>query len=125
MKLAFLKIDYIEENDTGKIIHIPSGGIQFEYKGQTIQSIEPISIEMEHEGIYRNIARDVQLAVYKDQSIFASSEIKTESLFNIIAHEDMQRAIHNQMINKCKIVPFFRPIDEKELFRREFEYAYK
>ena len=68
MNLTFLKIDRIIENQDHKIIDIPAGGIQFECKGQTIQSIEPVQLEMNHEGIFHNTMRYMNFSVHTDQS---------------------------------------------------------
>ena len=125
MKLAYLKIDRIVETADNKIIEIPAGGIQFELRGQAIQSMEPVAIEMTHEGNYKNITRDINFAVYTDQSLFASAQVMHESVFSVVAHEDVQRAIHKELVKRCKVVPMFRSIDERELFCREFEQAYK
>lgn len=125
MKLSFLKIDRIIENQGHKTIEIPSGGIQFEMRGQVIQSMEPIVIKMTHEGSYKNITRDVNFTVYTDQSLFAASQIMHESVFSVVAHEDVQREIYKEIARRCKVVPMYKPIDTKELFAREYEQAYR
>ena len=123
MKLAFLKIDRIIENQGHKVIQIPAGGIQFEYKGQTIQSMEAVQLEMNHEGIFQNTMRYMNFAVYTDQSLFASGQFMYESVFSVVAHEDVQRAIYKEIAKRCKVVPMYKPVNERELFAREYEVA--
>ncbi|WP_341320847.1 molecular chaperone [Solibacillus sp. FSL H8-0523] len=125
MKLVFLKIDRIVETADTKFIEIPAGGIQFEMRGQAIQSMEPVAIEMAHDGMFKNIIRNINFAVYTDQSLNASGQVMHESMFSVVAHEDVQRAIHKELAKRCKVVPMFRPIDTNELFCREFERAYE
>ena len=125
MKLAFMKIEKITETDKSKTIHIPAGGIQFEYNGQAIQSMEPVQIEISHEGIFKNILHNIKFAVYLDQSLFATGGVMHESLVSVVAHEDVQRAIYKEMAKRCKILPLFKKINEREVFAREFEYAYE
>lgn len=125
MNLSFLKIDRIIENQGHKIIRIPAGGIQFEYRGNVIQSIEPVQLEMNHEGIFHNTMRYMNFAVYTDQSLFASGQLMYESVFSVVAHEDVQHAIYKEIIAKrCKVVPMYKPVNERELFAREYEAAY-
>lgn len=124
MNLAFLKIDRIIENQDHKIIEIPAGGIQFEYKGQTIQSMEPVQLEMNHEGLFHNTMRYMNFAVYKDQSLFASGKLMSQSVFSVVAHEEVQRAIYKEIAKRCKVVPMYKPVNEGELFAREYEAAY-
>lgn len=125
MNLAFFKIDRIIENQGHKIIEIPAGGIQFEYKGQTIQLIEQVQIEMNHEGVFHNTIRYMNFAVYTDQSLFASGQLMYESVFSVVAHEEVQRAIYKEIAKRCKVVPMYKPVNERELFAREYEAAYE
>ena len=124
MNLAFLKIDRIIENQGHKIIEIPAGGIQFEYKGQTIQSMEPVQLEMNNVGIFHNTMRYMNFAVYTDQSLFALGQLMSQSVFSVVAHEEVQRAIYKEIAKRCKIVPMYKPVNESELFAREYEAAY-
>lgn len=124
MNLAFFKIDRIIENQDHKVIQIPAGGIQFEYKGQTIQSMEPVQIEMNHEGIFHNTMRYMNFAVYTDKSLFASGQLMYESVFSVVAHEEVQRAIYKEIAKRCKVVPMYKVIDEGALIAREYEAAY-
>lgn len=125
MKLALLKIDHIDECEVGKVIRIPTAGIAFEYKGQTIHSLEPVKIEMDHSGMFKNIVRDVKFEIYTDQSVFVSGQIATASLFNILADEDVQKVIYTELAKRCKVVPMFPIIDERKLFAMEYEYMYR
>lgn len=125
MNLAFLKIDQIIENQDYKVIQIPAGGIQFEYKGQIIQSMEPVQLEMNHEGIFHNTMRYMNFAVYTDQSLFASGQLMYESVFSVVAHEEVQRAIYKEIAKRCKVVPMYKPVNERELFAREYEATYE
>ncbi|MER2009027.1 MAG: molecular chaperone [Psychrobacillus sp.] len=124
MNLALLKIDRIIENQDHKVIQIPAGGIQFEYRGNVIQSIEPVQLEMNHEGIFHNTIRYMNFAVYTDQSLFASGQLMYESVFSVVAHEEIQRAIYKEIAKRCKVVPMYKPVDEREMFAREYEAAY-
>ena len=124
MKLAFLKIDRIIENQNHKVIQIPTGGIQFEYRGNLIQSINPLVLEMSHDGIFQNIVRQFNFVVYTDQSLFASGKLMHGSVFSVVAHEDVQRAIYKEIAKRCKVVPMYKPVNESELFAREYESAY-
>lgn len=123
MKLAFIKIDCIVESADAKTIEIPAGGIQFEMRNQVIILDEPMQLEVTHEGHFNNLVREVNFAVYTDQSLNAV-KIMQESLFSIVAHEEVYRAIYKQML-QCKVVPMYRPLDVRELFNLEFENAYK
>lgn len=125
MNLAFLKIDRIIENQGHKNIEIPAGGIQFEYRGNLIQSIEPVQIEMNHEGIFQNTMRYMNFAVYTDQSLFASGKPMSQSVFSVVAHEEVQRAIYIEINKRCKVVPMYKLVNEQELFAREYEAAYE
>lgn len=80
---------------------------------------------MGHEGNYKNIIRNINFAVYTDQSLNASAQAMHESVFSLVAHEDVQRAIHKELAKHCKVVPMFRLIDERELFRREYDNAFE
>ena len=124
MNLAFLKIDRIIENQDRKVIQIPAGGIQFEYRGNMIQSIEAVQIEINHEGIFHNTMRYMNFAVYTDQSLFASGQLMSQSVFSVVAHEAVQRAIYQEIAKRCKVVPMYKPVNERELFAREYEDAY-
>ena len=124
MILVFLKIDRIIENQDHKVIQIPAGGIQFEYKGQIIQSIEPVQLEMNLEGLFHNTMRYMNFAVYTDQSLFASGQLMSQSIFSVVAHEEVQRAIYKEIAKRCKVVPMYKPVNERELFAREYETAY-
>lgn len=125
MNLAFFKIDRIIENQDHKVIRIPAGGIQFEYRGNVIQSIEPVELEMNHEGVFNNAMRYMNFAVYTDQSLFASGQLMYESVFSVVAHEEVQRAIYKEIAKHCKVVPMYMPVNERELFAREYEAAYE
>lgn len=124
MKLVFLKIDNIVEDPTGKIINIPVGGIQFEHKGQTIQSIKSVQLEMSHDGRFHNTLRYINFAVYTDQSLFASGQMMYGSVFSVVAHEEVQHAIYKEIVKRCKVVPMYKPVNERELVAREYESAY-
>ncbi|WP_342573735.1 molecular chaperone [Solibacillus sp. FSL K6-1781] len=125
MNLAFLKIDRIIENQGHKIIEIPAGGIQFECRGNMIQSIDPVQLEMNHMGIFHNTMRYMNFAVYTDQSLFASGQLMYESVFSVVAHEEVQQAIYKEIAKRCKVVPMYKPVNERELFAREYEAAYE
>lgn len=124
MKLCFLKIDRILQKETIQAIEIPSGGIQFEHKGQVIQSMEPLYLEMTHCGMFKNILRTIEFAVYTDQSL-EIVELTQASVYSIVSHEDVQRAIYKEIAKWCKVVPFSKPLDERELLAREYEFAYQ
>ncbi|WP_339212977.1 molecular chaperone [Solibacillus sp. FSL W8-0372] len=124
MKLVFMKIDNIVETSKGKVINIPTGGIQFEYRGNVIQSIEPVQLEMSHDGRFQNIVRQMDFVVYTDQSLFASGKMMYGSVFSVVAHEDVQRAVYKEIVKRCKVVPMYKPVNERELFAREYESAY-
>lgn len=122
MKLTFLKIDAIIENQDCKIIKIPDGGIVFQHKTETISLAEPIEIKMTHCGNFKNIVRYVPFALYTDQSLNVV-QLTRASLFSIVAHDDIQRAIYSEIAKRCKVVPFYKPLDERELFAMEYENA--
>ena len=124
MKLAFLKIDAIFENQDHKVIEIPAGGIQFEYRGNVIQSIEPLVLKMSHDGRFLNIVRQMDFVVYTDQSLFASGQMMYGSVFSVVAHEDVQHAVYTEIVERCKVVPMYKPVNERELFAWEYESAY-
>ena len=124
MKLVFLKIDKVFETDKNKVIEIPAGGIQFEHRGQTIQSVDPVQIEMTHYGKFYNIVRYIYFAVYADLSLNTTGEIMRESLFSVVAHEEVYTRIYKQMKKHCKVVPMYKPLNVSELFYSEFENAY-
>ncbi|MEK4628865.1 MAG: molecular chaperone [Solibacillus sp.] len=125
MKLEFLKVDQIVETDKHKIIYIPAGGMQFGFKDKIISLRDPLQIGMTHGGSFLNVARYIDFVVYEDQSIYTTGEIKREALFGIVAHEEVQLAIHKVLNKSCKVVPFFKQLDVKEMFCREFEEAYE
>lgn len=124
MKLAFLKIDAIIEKQDHKIIKIPDGGIVFQHKAETISLAEPIEIKMTHCGNFINIVRYVPFALYTDQSLNVV-QLTRASLFSILAHEDVQRAIYSELPKRCKVVPFYRQIDERALFASEYKNTYE
>ena len=124
MKLAFLKIDRIIENQNHKVIEIPAGGIQFEYRGNVIQSIQPLALKMSHDGRFQNIVRSIDFVVYTDQSLFASGQMMYGSVFSVVAHEDVQHAVYKEIVKRCKVVPMYKPVNERELVDRECEAAY-
>lgn len=121
MDLILLKVDDIDEEKDFKIIKIPTGGIVFTHKGHTIQSLEPVQLKMTHQGMFKNTLRNINFAVYTDQSIFSSRQVMYESLFSVLAHENVQHAIYSEISNRCKVVPFYRPVDERALFAMEYE----
>lgn len=125
MKLTFLKIDHIRECDCVKTIEIPGGGIQFEHKNHEIISVDPVSFQMTDYGNFENIMQDVQFEVYEPFNIKPNGDIKTYSLFSIIAHEDVQKAIYKKIVGVCKSVPLKFNKNESELFAMEYEYKYK
>ena len=125
MKLEFLKVDHIVETDKNKVIYIPAGGIQFGFKNKIISLKDPLQIEITHGGSFLNVVRYIDFVIYDDQSIYTTGEIKREGLFGIVAHEEVQLAIHKVLNKSCKVVPFFKPLDVKEMFCREFENAYE
>lgn len=48
----------------------------------------------------------------------------TQSVFSVVAHEEVQRAIYKEIAMRCKVVPMYKPVNERELFAREYEAAY-
>ena len=61
---------------------------------------------MTHQGMFKNTLRNINFAVYTDQSIFSSRQVMYESLFSVLAHENVQHAIYSEISNRCKVVPF-------------------
>ena len=125
MKLEFLKVEKIVETDKGKVIYIPAGGIQFGFKNKIISLKDPLRIGMTHGGSFLNVVRYIDFVVYDDLSIYTTGEIKRESLFGIVANEEVLLAIHKELTKSCKEVPSFKPLDVKEILNREFEDAHK
>lgn len=125
MELTFLKVDKIEETKDIKLIHIPTGGIQFSSQGKTIISMDPVQIEMTYLGIFQNILGDIRFAVYTDESLNSANKTETWSLFSVVAHEVVQSAILKEITSLCKVIPFKRRISESERFGMEYESSFK
>ncbi len=125
MKLEFLKVEKIVETDKGKVIYIPAGGIQFGFKNKIISLKDPLRIGMTHGGSFLNVVRYIDFVVYDDLSIYTTGEIKRESLFGIVSHDEVLLAIHKELEKSCKDVPSFRALDFNEMFIREFEDNYE
>lgn len=125
MKLEFLKIENIVETEKSKIIHIPAGGIQFGFKNKIISLKDPLRIAMTHRGSFLNVVRYVDFVVYDDLSIYTTGEIKRESLFGIVANEEVLLAIHKALEKGCTEVPYFNTVDVKEMFDRELGHHRK
>lgn len=124
MKLEFLKIEKIIETEKNIIIYIPAGGIQFGFKNKIISLKDPLRIAMTHRGSFLNVVRYVDFVVYDDLSIYTTGEIKRESLFGIVSNEEVLLAIYKALEENCTDVPFFKSVDFKEMFNREFGVAY-
>lgn len=125
MQLEFLKIEKIVETEKHKIIYIPAGGIQFVFKNKIISLRDPLRIAMTHRGSFLNVMRYIDFVVYDDLSIYTSGEIKRESLFGIVANDEVLLAIHNALEEDCADVQFYKSLDAKEMFNREFGEAYE
>ncbi|WP_339212498.1 molecular chaperone [Solibacillus sp. FSL W8-0372] len=124
MKLEFLKIENIVETEKNKIIYIPAGGIQFGFKNKIISLKDPLRIVMTHGGSFLNVVRYIDFVVYDDLSIYTTGEIKRESLFGIVANDEVILAIHKALEKSSKDVPFYRSLDFKEMYNRDFEEGY-
>lgn len=125
MKLEFLKIENIVVTEKNKIIYIPAGGIQFGFKNKIISLKDPLRIAMTHRGSFLNVVRYVDFVVYDDLSIYTTGEIKRESLFGIVANDEVLLAIHKALEKGSTDVPYFKMLDFKEMFNREFREAYE
>ncbi|MEK3766098.1 MULTISPECIES: molecular chaperone [unclassified Solibacillus] len=124
MKLEFLKIENIVETEKNKIIYIPAGGIQFGFKNKIISLKDPLRIAMTHGGSFLNVVRYIDFVVYDDLSIYTTGEIKRESLFGIVSNDEVILAIHKALEKSSKDVPFYRSLDFKEMYNRDFEEGY-
>lgn len=125
MKLAFLKINAIIENPDHKVILIPADGIQFKHRNYVIQNNDPIELTVLHNGTYQNVVRDINAFAYIHHSGNVIGRIMTMNLFSIVAHQDVQLAIYKEIVKQCKVIPMYMPINERELFTREYETAYE
>lgn len=123
MKLEFIKIDKIDEEQDRKIIHIPAGGIEFRINGNDVALAEPIQIEATHTGEFKNIVRYVQFAVYQDQSLNVI-RLTRESLFGVVAHEQVYHKLMTAMQQRCKVAPMYKPLDAALLLKNEYENSY-
>ena len=121
MKLEFLKIENIVETEKSKIIYIPAGGIQFGFKDKIISLKDPLRIAMTNGGSFLNVVRYIDFVVYDDLSIYTTGEIKRESLFGIVANDEVILAIQKALEKNRKEVPIHRSLDFKEMFNREFD----
>lgn len=124
MKLVFAKIDRVDEDEHGKVLHIPAGGIQFEGKSALILLQEPVQIEMAHSGMFKNVIRDVEFVVYSDLSLNPQENVQKWSLFSVVSHEEFYSAIYERL-RHCKIAPIKRYVNERELFASEYANMYK
>lgn len=125
MKLAFLKIDAIIENQDHKVVQIPADGIQFKHRNYVIQNNDPLEITVSHDGNFKNVVRDISAFAYIHRSGNVIGRIMTMNLFSIVAHQDVQLAIYKEIVKQCKVIPMYKPINERELFTREYETAYE
>ncbi|MEK4386323.1 molecular chaperone [Solibacillus sp. FSL W7-1464] len=125
MQLEFLKIEKIVETEKHKIIYIPAGGIQFVFKNKIISLKDPLRIAMTYRGSFLNVMRYIDFVVYDDLSIYTTGEIMRESLFGIVSNDEVLLAIQNALEEACADIPFFKSLDAKEMFNREFGEAYE
>ena len=125
MKLAFLKINAIIENQDHKVIQIPADGIQFKHKNYVIQNNDPLEITVSHDGNFKNEVRNISAFAYINHSGSVIGRIMTMNLFSIVSHQEVQLAIYKEIVKQCKVVPMYKPIDEQELFAQEYEAAYE
>lgn len=125
MKLAFLKINAIIENQDHKVIQIPADGIQFKHRNYVIQNNDPLELTVSHNGTFQNVVRDINAFAYIHHSGNVIGRIMTMNLFSIVAHQDVQLAIYKEIVKQCKVIPMYKPINERELFTREYEAAYE
>lgn len=125
MNLTFLKIDAIIENQEHKVILIPADGIQFKYRNYVIQNNDPLEIIVSHDGTYQNVVRDISVFAFINHKGNVIGRIMTMNLFSIVAHQDVQLAIYKEIVKRCKVIPMYKPINERELFAREYEVAYE
>lgn len=125
MKLEFLKIEKIVETEKHKIIYIPAGGMQFVFKNKIISLKDPLRIAMTHRGSFLNVVRYIDFVVYDDLSIYTTGEIKRKSLFGIVSNDEVLFAIHNSLEEVSADIPFFKSLDAKEMFNREFGASYE
>lgn len=123
MKLAFLKINAIIENQDHKVIQIPADGIQFKYRNYVIQNNDPLELTISHNGTFQNVVRDINAFAYIHHSGNVIGRIMTMNLFSIVAHQDVQLAIYKEIVKQCKVVPLHKPIDERALFEKEYGAA--
>ena len=124
MELSFLKINAIIENPDHKVIQIPADGIQFKHRNYVIQNNDPLELTVSHNGTYQNVVRDINAFSYINHKGNVVGRIMTMNLFSIVAHQDMQLAIYKEIVKQCKVIPLYKPINERELFAREYENAY-
>lgn len=125
MKLAFLKINAIIENQDYKVIQIPADGIQFKYRNHVIQNNDPLEIMISHDGNFQHEVRNISAFAYIHRSGNVIGRIMTMNLFSIISNQDVQLAIYKEIVKRCKVVPMYKPINERELFAQEYEAAYE
>lgn len=123
MNLAFLKIDRIIENQDHKVIQIPADGIKLVHHNLTIQNNDPLEITITHDGTYRNVVRDINAFAYVHHQGNVIGRIMTMNLFSIVAHQDIQLAIYSEISKRCKVVPMYKPVNERELFEKEYRAA--
>lgn len=125
MKLVFMKIESITEKEESKVISFPPGGIQFSHRGETIALNESLELEIKHNGTFINISREIEYAVYDDQSL-EPVKLKGWSVISLVAHEGFYRAVCNE-IKKCKVVPLkrYKAMTEQELFELEYADAFQ
>lgn len=121
MNLAFFKIDQIIENQDHKVIQIPADGIQFKHKNYVIQNNDPLVITISHDGNYKNELRNISAFAYINHSGSVIGRIMTMNLFSIVSHQEVQLAIYKEIVKQCKVIPLYKPVNERELLAREYE----
>ena len=128
MKLAFLKID--KENIRRGIVNeidFAPGQIQFELKGRIIALAEPITIQVDRDGMVLNVMQDIQFYLYRGNGIEPDDTLNWTLLSVVTAANN---AVYNKVFAKVfgdKVIPFpvgrtrhgaVQPYDEQSLFAR-------
>ena len=95
--LTLLKIDLIHKNESGYLITIPNGGIQFTDEEDTFSLNEHLELNVTNSGKFMNVLREIDFLVYYKDSIKPSGECKV-NLINILANDDVQQKIYKEMV---------------------------
>lgn len=119
MRLTQLKVS-TEQTDSGFLITVLPGDMQFVSKAGEVTLAEPLQLKMTGEGQFVDILRNVAFEV---RGAF-ETRVMQGSVFSIVTHEDFEPALYRAM-RKCKVVPMMRLVDERALYAAEYERLYE